>query len=454
MLLSVPALRESVPALRAGEERTSRDTRVLRAVTGEPLATVHEVPPLVARLTVKAMRRSPELDLSERLAVLAEAGRLFAEATLGGQSPEEYCRLQALASGVPVSVARGVLERVARDGQSLGETVRRQIPAGAGATARWVRRGTILSVVAPSNHPGTHGAWLQAIAMGYRVAVRPGGRDPFTPLRLVRALLAAGLHPDWVALLPGGHATADALTEAGDLALVYGGEDTVARLRGNDRVLVRGPGRSKILVDTEADEALLDHLVAEIAGDGGVRCTNTTAVLTSGDHRLLAERLAERLAALPAHPVTDARAVLPVRPRPEAEALRAAAAAAAGPAPDLVAARLPEGALTSVGAQAVALHPAVFVLDRPDHPALGAELPFPCAWVAPWRKSDGTAPLDDSLALGLLTADADLVEEALALPGVRTVVEGPVARWWQDPYLPHDGYLGQFLNEARGHARG
>ncbi|MFR9795362.1 aldehyde dehydrogenase family protein [Streptomyces sp. MS06] len=441
-----------VPALRTGEERTSRDTRVLHGVTGEALATVHEVPPLVARLTIKVMRQSPELDLDERLSVLAEAGRLFAKATLGGQSPEEYCRLQALASGVPVGAARGVLERVARDGESLGEVVRRQIPAGAGDTARWVRRGRVLSVIAPSNHPGTHGAWLQALAMGYRVAVRPGGRDPFTPLRLVRALLAAGLHPGWISLLPGGHRTADALIEAGDLALVYGGEDTVARLRGDDRVLVRGPGRSKILVDS-GDEALLDHLVTEIAGDGGVRCTNTTAVLTTGDHRRLAEQLAERLAALPAHPVTDPRAALPVRPRPEAEALRAAAAAAAGPAPDLVAAHCPDGPLAPVGGSAVALRPAVFPLDSCDHPALATELPFPCAWVAPWRRTDGMAPLDDSLALGLLTEDASLVDQALAMPGVRTVVHGPVARWWQDPYLPHDGYLGQFLNEARGYAR-
>ncbi|WP_415947262.1 aldehyde dehydrogenase family protein [Streptomyces sp. KLOTTS4A1] len=442
-----------VPALRAGEEHTSRDTRVLHDVTGEPLATVHEIPPLVARMTVKAMRRSPEPDLRERLDVLAEAGRLFAKATLGGQSPEEYCRLQALASGVPVSVAHGVLDRVAREGESLGEVVRRQVPAGAGETARWVRRGGLLSVIAPSNHPGTHGAWLQALAMGYRVAVRPGGRDPFTPLRLVRALLTAGLHPGSVSLLPGGHATADVLTETGDLALVYGSEATVTRLRGNDRVLVRGPGRSKILVDTEVDEPLLDHLVSEIAGDGGVRCTNTTAVLTTGDHRLLAERLAERLAALPAHQVTDPRAVLPVRPRREAEALRAAAASAAGSAPDLVAAHLPEGPLAPVGGQAVALRPSVYLLDRPDHPALATELPFPCAWVAPWRRTDGMTALDDSLALGLLTEDASLVEEALAMPGVRTVVEGPVTRWWQDPHLPHDGYLGQFLNEARGHAR-
>ncbi|WP_405591298.1 aldehyde dehydrogenase family protein [Streptomyces sp. NBC_01190] len=447
----------SVPVIRGGQERGSRDTRVLHGVNGESLATVHEAPALVTGMTVRAMRQAPRMGPDERLAVLAEAGRLFAEATLGGQPPEEYCRVQALASGVPIGVARRTLGRTRDDLGALGALgaiLARQAPVGAGRTARWVRRGSVFGVVAPSNHPGTHGAWLQAVAMGYRVAVRPGTRDPVTPLRLVRALLAAGLDPGWVALLPGSHATADALVNSADLALVYGSEAAVARLRGNDRVLVRGPGRSKILLDEPAnkplDDETLDHLVTEIAGDGGVRCTNTTAVLTSGDHRALADALAERLARLPVHPVTDDRAVLPVRPRKEAAALRAVLDRVAAGATDLAPRHYPDGPLPAVEDDAVALRPAVVCVDGADHPGLGTELPFPCVWVAPWRRSDGIGPLDNSLALTLRTGDASLVEEALGTPGIRTVLHGRVPEWWRDPYLPHDGYLGQFLKEVRG----
>ncbi|MEV0176954.1 aldehyde dehydrogenase family protein [Streptomyces sp. NPDC050803] len=562
----------SVPVLRDGQERTSRDTRVLHDVHGEPLAEIHEAPALVTRTTVRAMRRAATVPQDDRLAALAEAGRLFAKGTPGGQSPEEYCHMQALASGVPVSVARATLNRVADDCARLGEIIARQTPAGAttedstplgwtvarhipagaatdhaspgwtvarhtpagaatnnalpgeastrrapggaatedsgplgrnvarhiptGATtddyaplgwtvarqtptgaaiddsalpgetathqppaapartARWVRRGRVFGVVAPSNHPATHGAWLQAVAMGYRVAVRPGARDPFTPLRLVRSLLEAGLAPDSIALLPGSHAAADALVDAADLALVYGGEDTVARMRGNDRVLVRGPGRSKVLVDRPLDDATLDHLVTEIASDGGVRCTNTTAVLTSGDPRELAEALAERLARLPVHPVTDERAVLPVRPLREAEGLRALLANSLDGALDVTARHYSDGPLGVLGEGegAAALRPAVLCADRSDHPGLRLELPFPCVWVAPWRRAEGIGPLDDSLALTLLTEDSALVEEALDSPGVRTVLHGRVPGWWRDPFLPHDGYLGQFLQEARGYA--
>ncbi|MEU8772369.1 aldehyde dehydrogenase family protein [Streptomyces sp. NPDC048606] len=442
----------AIPVIRDGRERASRDTRILHGVDGAPLATVHEAPALVTRLTVKAARQAPPTTREERLAVLAKAGALFAGATLGGTTPEEYCRVQALASGVPVTVARRTLARVADTCARLGGILDAQAPTGTGRGARWVRRGSVFGVVAPSNHPATHGAWLQALALGYKVVVRPGARDPFTPLRLVRALLEAGLEPGWISLLPGSHAAADALVDTADLSLVYGGEDTVARLRGNDRVLVRGPGRSKVLVDGPFDGVTLDHLVAEIAGDGGVRCTNTTAVLTSGDHRALAAALAERLAALPAHPVTDERAVLPVRPRAEAEGLRAALDRAARGAPDLMAGHHEDGPLPLVADDAVALRPAVMCVDDADHPGLATELPFPCVWVAPWERARGVAPLDDSLALTLLTEDASLVAEALDSPGVRTVLHGRVPDWWKDPYLPHDGYLGQFLNEARGYA--
>jgi acyl-CoA reductase-like NAD-dependent aldehyde dehydrogenase len=75
--------------------------------------------------------------------------------------------------------------------------------------AVWARRGEVFAVHAPGNHPATHAAWLQALALGYRVAVRPSTRDPFTPHRLVTALRACGFSTDQVALLPTTHGTAD-----------------------------------------------------------------------------------------------------------------------------------------------------------------------------------------------------------------------------------------------------
>jgi acyl-CoA reductase-like NAD-dependent aldehyde dehydrogenase len=75
-----------------------------------------------------------------------------------------------------------------------------QDPATRTGHAVWTRRGDVFAVHASGNHPGVHGLWLEAVALGYRVVVRPSQREPFTPHRLITALRQAGLGNDQVAL--------------------------------------------------------------------------------------------------------------------------------------------------------------------------------------------------------------------------------------------------------------
>jgi hypothetical protein len=141
-----------------------------------------------------------------------------------------------------------------------------------------------------------------------------------------------------------------------------------------------------------------------------------------------------------------------VRPLEEAQGLRQALAAAAQGAPDLLEEHHGGDPTPVVGRRnAAALRPAVVCVDDSGHPGLRTELPFPCVFVAPWRATEGVGPLADSLVVTLIGTDPALVREALRTPSIRTVVHGPVRNWWHDPHLPHEGYLGQFLYEARGY---
>ncbi|NDK23985.1 aldehyde dehydrogenase family protein [Streptomyces sp. TR1341] len=456
----------TLPVLRPAGPYRSDDRGLLRAVSGAPLAEVGEAPPLLVRRTLEQQRRArveadgrPRALGEERLRTLRIAGELFLTATLDGERPEDYVRVQSLATGLPEAAVRRAMTQLRDQLAGLGPALGAQRPSGAGPDsprAKWVRRASLLGVIAPSNHPATHGAWVQALALGYQIAVRPGGRDPFTPLRLVRALVQAGLGPAEATVLPGSHAAADTLVDTADLALVYGGESTVARYRDTSRVLVRGPGRTKaLLLGTDQDDAVLDHLVQEVSDDGGVRCTNLTTVFTTGDHAALADALASRLAKLPVLPAADPDAVLPLRHISEATALHAAVQAHARDAVDVSAAHHGADPHPLVQEEAAAMRPIVLRCDSPTHPGTAVEMPYPCVWVAPWRPEDGTGPLGDSLALHLLDRDDGPAAEWLAAllrdaPTVRTLLRGPHHRWWRDPLLPHDGYLGQFLMEARG----
>ena len=92
----------------------------------------------------------------------------------------------------------------------------------------------------------------------------------------------------------------------------------------------------------------------------------------------------------------------------------------------------------------------MLVAERATEAGFGTELPFPCVWVAPWRRDDGVQSLRHSLALTLVTEDSTLVRSALLEPSIRKVFHGRVPPWWWRPDLPHDGYIAHFLLEAKG----
>ena len=220
-----------------------------------------EAPALLMTRIVAEARNTESQSLPTRHQMLARAGRLFAEATLDGQSPDDYRRDAAASSGLPANVFNRALTYYASALDDIGSIVAAQKPrdalpldaaSGARRRSRHARsgspRGRVLAVVAPGNHPEAHVGWLQAIAFGYNVVVKPSRKDVFTPLRLVRALIEAGLRPGEISFAPGDHRAVDALVEAADLALVYGGPDAVQAYGGDRRVLVRGPGRSKVFV--------------------------------------------------------------------------------------------------------------------------------------------------------------------------------------------------------------
>lgn len=444
-----------VSIIRCGKAIDSAESAELRGVDNTVLAEVSMAPPLLASLAVAQMRRFGEIT-APGPDLLRHAGKLFGDATLDGLTPAQYCDLQARAAGVPVTVAERALTEMETTFANMGERVVAERPAGVSSQVEagqiapvWVRRGNVLAVVAPSNNPGTHTQWIQAVALGYQVAVRPGARDPFTPARMIAALLSAGIEPAALSLLPGGHDTGDALVKAADLSLVFGGDAAMARYGANRSVIRRGPGRSKVLHSGAITDAVLDVMCDSIGHDAGMRCTNASAVFTDADPRELAEAVADRLAGLTAAPPQSRQAQLPVLTLEAATAMRDQLRSRLAGAVDVAAARYPDGPVADLGDGSAALRPAVLLCDRPDHPGSGIEYPFPCVWILPWQRQLGMAPLGDTLALTVLSDDRSLAEQALREPRIRKVLFGGLPTYSSGLVSPHDGFLGHELMEAR-----
>jgi acyl-CoA reductase-like NAD-dependent aldehyde dehydrogenase len=302
-------------------------------------------------------------------------------------------------------------------------------------------------VHAPGNSPAVHSLWLEPLALGYRVAIRPSRREPLTPYRLISALRASGFGDDQVILLPTDYAEASEILRQADLSMVYGGQEVIDKYAAHPTVLPNGPGRSKILITADSDwHEYLEMIVASISHEGGTACINTTAVFVEGDPTPVAEAIAERLAAIPSLPPENEQAILTAYSLEAAKKIEGyLLAKAAGTRAHLGG----NGVVDELGDGSAVLRPAVHQLDSPDAPQANIELAFPCVWVAPWTREAGIAPLKHTLVLTAVTRDEKLLDALLTEPTIKNLYIGNHPTYWIAPGIPHDGYLGEFLMRTK-----
>lgn len=359
-------------ALGPGGEYRTRKRELITDVSGTPVAEIPVVPPLYVARTVNTLRKARPLPSAEREAALARAATMFLSDEIAGFDFEGYVDMASRVSGLPIAVTRAGARSVAEQVAAVDETVRAAQPRGAerdhraihGGGAVWARRGEVLAVHASGNTPGVQGLWPQALALGYRVAVRPSRREPFTGQRLITALRESGFRAEDVCYLPTDYAGADEIIRAVDLAMVYGGQDVVDKYGLNSSVWVNGPGRAKILVTADQDwREHLEMIVDSICAFGGTACVNATAVLVEADAAALAEAIAERLSSLAPLSISDEAAVLPVMSTAAACSIAEFLGVRATGTTALLGA---DQVVADLGDGTAALRPAVHLLPRPD----------------------------------------------------------------------------------------
>ena len=78
-----------------------------------------------------------------------------------------------------------------------------------------------LGVVLPSNSPGVNSIWLPAIALKIPVVIKPGRDEPWTPLRIIQALVAAGYPPQALGYYPTDHEGADVIATMCGRSIIF-----------------------------------------------------------------------------------------------------------------------------------------------------------------------------------------------------------------------------------------
>ena len=440
-----------------GEYRT-RNREIIEDTAGVPVAETSLVPRLFVQRSIDAQRKLLPLAAADREAALTRAADVFASSTIAGLDFDSYVELTCRVTGLPMTTARAGAHAVAESLTTACDAVRPARPVGAssdwrdlsmsGGGAVWARRGEVLAVQLPATLLActASGRRRWRWATGWRSVRRGASRSPptgsSTPCGRTAFVLATcyTCQPT----TPSPTMSSGRSTWPWSTAVRTSSTSTPR----NPRVLTNGPGRTKILITAECDwRDYLDVIVDSIANLGGMACVNATAVLYEGDAAPLAHAIAERLSTIAPLSNTDERAILPTTSIEAAQALADhLAARAAGTVAVLGAGQV----VADLGGGFAALRPAVHLLATPDPAKLNVELPFPCAWVSPWSREDGIAPLRNSLVLNVITTDDQLVDELVGERTVTNVYRGRHATHHTAPHIPHEGFLADFLMRNKG----
>ena len=460
-----------IPILRSGDPYRSLDVaRTPHYRTREPFV---EISLANAGLIRRDLRQQQEIKAllaaipaRELCAISTRAAALFAgsELPLGdsSQSPEEYVRQVSATTGLPHVMVRRNMQKirtVLADIETVVNGLTRHLDsavfdAGYAGDVSYFPRADSLGVVLPSNSPGVHSLWIPAFAMKMPLVLKPGSAEPWTPYRVIQALIHAGAPPQVFGYYPADHAGGGEILRQCGRGMVFGDVASTRLWQADPRIEIHGPGYSKIVIGEDCIDdwpQYLDVMVASILENSGRSCINASGVWVPRHAEAIADVLAQRLAA--------------VAPRDEDdESAQIAPFADAGVASRIH--QMIEGEMDSAGVRDITaryrqgsrlavyhgcsyLLPTIALCDSPAHPLANREFLFPFASVVPVPPSEIPAALGPSLVVTAITRDRALIARLLASPHVGRLNLGGIPTCKISWDQPHEGNLFDHLYARR-----
>src|SRR5215470_10292651 len=323
-----------IPILRHGREYKSLDVvRVQHHRTREPFVEISQANPGLIRrdlLNQTAARNTlAALKSAELLEICASAADYFLNESLSigdaGQSPQDYIEQVSATTGLPYVLARRNMQKIHSVLANMGSVVNgltrgldlRVLDRGfgevSGHAVSFYPRAQSLGVVLPSNSPGVHSLWVPAIALKIPLVLKPGSAEPWTPYRIIQALIRAGCPPQAFCYYPTDHPGAGEILRNCGRGMVFGDSVSTGKWRGDPRIEVHGPGYSKIVIGEDCIDDWRDYLdviVASIVDNGGRSCVNASGIWVPARGAEIAEAIAERLARIEPRAADDDEAQL------------------------------------------------------------------------------------------------------------------------------------------------
>ena len=469
-----------IPVLRWGQPYDSleKDT-VVHFDTGEELATVSLANGgLIQRDMRKAQRARDVLrEIPPRglIEMVKKAAGLYMKEELplgnGTQRPDDFVKYQSATTGLPEHMCRANMEKnhfvLTRMDEVLGALTRGLdlsiLNDGYGVEERGVTlsyqaQSPVLGLVLPSNSPGVHTLWMPVIPLQIGLVFKPGPQEPWTPYRMAEAFFQAGVPRETISIYPGLGDIGAAVLANCRRSMIFGGQPTVERYKGDPRVQVHGPGFSKILLgDDVVDdwESYLDVMVDSVLINSGRSCISCSGIWASRHTQAIAKAIAERLG--------------PVAPRSPEDPESALAAFTVPGVAEAISNEIDQH-LEEAGSEDVTrkyrgedearlvprercdyLRPTVIHCESPDNWLANQEYMFPFVSVVncPQEKMLGT--IGDTLVGSGITSDESFRSQLRDAVHIDRLNVGPVPTIRLNWLQPHEGNIIDFLFRARAY---
>ncbi len=463
-----------IPILRAGKPYYSLNkTTVNHFQTGEPVA---EMSMANSGLIARDMQNGPankqrigDIPMADMLAMCKKAAVLFREAELplgeGTQTGEDYIQQLSATSGMPVSLCRKNMDKITlvMDGM---ETVLGGLTRGLDLSildSGWKEvddrplnffcETDELGAILPSNSPGVHSLWIQALAMKVPLILKPGSAEPWSPYRIAQAFMAAGMPGEAFGYYPTDHSGANEILLRSGRSMFFGDKNTVAPWKHDRRVQIHGPGWSKVVIGAdEANnwESHLDVIETSVVENGGRSCINASGVWTAANGRELAEGIAKRFASIEARNMDDPDARIAAFTNKKLAYLLSDMLdnQLRTPGAEDLTAKYRESRVVEAF-DAVFLLPTVVYCEDPQHPLASAEYLFPFVSVVELPEESLVHQMGPTLVATAITGNQQLINQLFASTHVERLNIGSIPTMKISWDQPHEGNLFEHLYRQR-----
>jgi acyl-CoA reductase-like NAD-dependent aldehyde dehydrogenase len=467
-----------VPILRHGEPYKSLDVAVARHhQTREPFVEISQANAGLIRRDLRnqqaAREKLAKFSTAELLDICSRAAESFLNGSLplgdAEQTPEDYVQQVSATTGMPHVMARRNMQKIhaalaeaptVLNGLTRNldwELLDRGFGELEGKPMSFYPRTDSLGIVLPSNSPGVHSLWVPSIPLKIPLVLKPGSAEPWTPFRIIQALIGAGAPPEAFCFYSTDHAGGGEILNRCGRGMMFGDAGSTGGWANDPRIELHGPGYSKIVIAADcADdwEKYLDVMVSSVLNNGGRSCINASGVWVTKHAEKISEAIAERLAA--------------VRPR-AADDPEAQIAPFADPAVATRISQLIDQGLTEPGVREVTEHrsgdrvvelngckyilPTVLLCESSEHGMANREYMFPFVSVVKVDSDQLPEALGPSLVVSAITNDAELIRKLVTSAHVDRLNIGAVPTTQITWDQPHEGNLFEHLYGRRAFQR-